>query len=120
MGIEDFFRHRCTICPSEEIMVVPAYGLPISDKVLTHKEPSYIEYPCYFGTGTAPVVVYGEPTFIYDGCSEISLPNDTNIKRGDKIIDIQKGIEYLAGFPEDIRGKYMFVPLERSPHRERL
>lgn len=124
MAIEDFFRHTCTIYHQKNTSKVAMYGLPSSEVIYTYpEEPSLIDIPCFFDTGNGAVngsIVQNEPQSTYNGATEVSLPIDTVIKKGDKVIDMRFNLEYTAGFPEDIRGKYLSVPLFRKASQEAL
>ncbi|WP_206458701.1 DUF3599 family protein [Anaerovorax sp. IOR16] len=121
MGIEHFFRHTCNIFPAKSTPYSPNYGLPTGDVVSYDKTPTVEDCPCFFGSiNTSPKIVLSEPINIYDGYDEVSLPANTQIKKGDKVVDLRFNLEYTAGFPEDIRGKYVSVPLHRKASQERL
>ena len=122
MGIGLFFRHTCNVFSSISTPIPPSYGLKISDTSISYNDsPEMNNCPCFFGSSnTAPKITFSEPINTYDGHDEVSLPVGTNIKKGDKIVDLRNNIEYTAGFPEDIRGKYISVPLYRKAEQERL
>lgn len=111
--LEDFFRHTCDIYHHSDVEKTAKYGLPVSqDKNRTYpKTPSIPNVPCFFAADGEILAAEGRSTF--DGASDISLPGGTVIHQGDKVVDLRFGIEYTAGFPEDIRGRYIWVPLRR-------
>jgi hypothetical protein len=115
MAIEDFFRHKCDIYHASYDEKVPKYGLPASEKELSYPEiPSIEDVPCFFAfSNTNASMVEAEPMTLFQGPNELSLPAGTEIHPGDKIIDKRFNIDYTAGFPEDIRGKYLVVPIYR-------
>ncbi len=120
MAIEDFFRHKCDIYHISHAGRAAKYGLPSSEKDSTYPaNPSITDVICFFADANADEMEV-EPTTVYPGARELSLPTGTDIHRGDKIIDKRFNIEYTAGFPEDIRGKYLSVPLNRKTVREAL
>lgn len=124
MAIEDFFRHRCTIYHKESAPKVAKYGLPSSEVTHTYpEEPSLMDIPCFFDLGNGTIngsILQNEPQSTYNGATEVSLPIGTVIRKGDKVVDMRFNLEYTAGFPEDIRGKYLSVPLFRKASQEAL
>lgn len=122
MGIKSFFRHTCNIYSAYNIPITMGYGIPTADKKLSYNEKPDIENcPCCFGSlNNSPKITFSEPINTFDGYNEVSLPSKTNIKKGDKVVDVRFNLEYTAGYPEDIRGKYIVVPLYRKAQQERV
>lgn len=120
--VESFFRHRCQIYKAVQKKVSTGYGLPSSDAIIEYEEmPSYDNVQCFFGnSNNPPKIALSEPVNTFDGFNEVSLPAGTEIAKGDKLIDMRFNIAYTAGFPEDVRGKYLSVPIYRTAVQERL
>lgn len=124
MAIEDFFRHTCNIYHRNSSPKDTNYGLPTSEKVYTYPDgPSIENVPCYFDAGNGSFsgsITMNEPKNDYTGYTEVDLPISTVIHQGDKVVDLRVNLEYTAGFPNDIRGKYLAVPLFRKSSQEAL
>lgn len=122
MAIESFFRHSCDIYHAISTGKTAKYGLPSSEKELSYPgEPSVLNVPCYFGfSNTAAVIMEAEPQNVFSGANELSLPAGTVINQGDKIVDKRFNLEYTAGFPEDVRGRYIVVPIYRRTVQEAI
>lgn len=121
MAIENFFRHRCDIYHISAVSKTAGYGLPSSEKTLVRPaEPSLSDAPCFFSYPDTDGITEKEPTTVFTGANELSLPAGTVIHYGDKIIDRRFNVEYTAGFPEDVRGKYIVMPLTRRTVQEAL
>lgn len=118
--IEDFFRHKCDIYPGTIGKSPGAYGLPSVNEIFTYPDvPALLDISCLFSYDET-VVIENEPKNTFQGANEIALPVGTNIKRGDKVVDKRNGLAYTAGYPDDIRGKYIHVPLRRGSRQEAL
>ena len=111
--IEDFFRHSCDIYAHTDTDKSAKYGLPIeAGKNRAYPStPTASAAPCYFTYDGE--IVPGEANNAYSRAKEVSLPAGTVITEGDKVVDTRFNQEYTAGFPEDVRGKYVFVPLRK-------
>ncbi len=123
MAIEDFFRHSCNIFRRVLSESDPGYGLPVSGKTASYPaEPSLSGVQCFFSTSgngsEVPMEAEGRNTF--SGANELALPSGTDISQGDKVVDVRFDLSYTAGFPEDIRGQYISVPLYRRTAEEAL
>lgn len=122
MAIEDFFRHKCDIYHAVKSPKTANYGLPNSEQVITYpNEPSVTDSNCFFDTvNTSANISEVEPMHIYSGANQLSLPVGTSINYNDKVVDIRFGHEYTAGYPENIRGHYIVVPVFRKTRQEAL
>ncbi|TCX51931.1 MULTISPECIES: DUF3599 family protein [unclassified Dehalobacter] len=119
--IENFFRHRCDIYHVTATTKTAGYGLPNSEKTLTKPAlPSLANVKCFFAYPDTDGIMEKEPATVFTGANEISLPAGTVINYGDVIIDKRFNVDYTAGFPEDVRGKYIAVPLTRRTVQEAL
>lgn len=122
MSIENFFRHTCDIYHATNTSKTAKYGLPSSEKILSYpEEPSIADATCFFGySNTFASVTEAEPMNVFAGANELSLPAGTVINQGDKVVDKRFNLEYTTGFPEDVRGKYIVVPIYRRTAQEAL
>ncbi len=121
MAIENFFRHQCDIYHISAATKTAGYGLPNSEKTLTKPAvPSLANVPCFFGVPETDGIMEAEPTTVFTGANDLSLPASTVIHQGDVIIDKRFNIGYTAGFPEDMRGKYIYLPITRRTVQEAL
>ena len=120
--IENFFRHRCQVFSGTMETVNAGYGLPSSDVNIEYKDvPTYDGLMCFFGnSNNPPKITLSEPVNIFDGFNEVSLPAGTIVSKGDKIVDMRFDISYTAGFPENVRDKYISVPIYRTAAQEKL
>lgn len=120
MSVENFFRHKCDIYHATYIGKKVKYGLPSSEKELSYSDkPSIANKRCFFSFSNTSTTE-NEPMTVFQGANKLSLPADTEIYPGDKIIDKRFNIDYTAGLPEDIRGKYIIVPISRRTVQEAL
>ena len=116
MAIEDYFRHKCDIYHATSTDKTGKYGLPSSEKKLSYPDaPSITDVSCFFDfSNTSATITEVEPKAEFLGANELSLPAETIIHQGDKVVDKRFNIDYTAGFPENIRGKYIVVPISRK------
>ncbi len=120
MGINSFLRHKCDIYFGSISPTAESYGLPIADNEIIYSDkPDIVDCVCYFSTNEVKILER-EPYSTYIGANELCLPSGIQIKKGDKVVDKRYNLEYTLGFPENIRGKYISVPLYRTDNQERL
>lgn len=116
--IEDFFRHECEIYHYTDTAQDIGFGLPdLMNKKRTYNEKPDISCSCYFEYDNA-FVAYNEPRISVETAKEVSLPVGTLVHFGDLIIDKRYNVKYTAGYPENIRNKYIYVPLYKETGQE--
>lgn len=115
MAIEDFFDHTCDLYHLIREDGSPGYGLPNSPEFSYPMKPDAENISCHFSVrGASTTITQQEPQNTLDATLKLTLPNGTDIRIGDKVVDRTDGIEYTAGKPRNIRGHHITVQLYRT------
>lgn len=114
MSISDLFNHSCSIYHLQKTTTSPGFGLPGTTSYSYPSTPDVSGVPCHFKINARAEMVQQEPmnTYLYTG--KLSLPEGTDIRLHDKIINEESGLEFIAQVPESIRGHHMIVMIQRK------
>lgn len=114
MSIENLFNHRCSIYHLRTETKSPGYGLP-GQTVYSYPDTPDLEHVhCHFKVNASAEMIQESPmnTFLYTG--KLSLPQGTDVRLNDKIVNEESGIDFTAQVPESIRGHHMIVMIQRK------
>lgn len=114
MAIEDFFDHKCDIYHLTGSAQKRGYGLPDSRVYQYPEQPDISGQPCHFSVKSGNVaIIRQEPQKELDASHKLTLPNGTDIRVSDRIVDCDTGYEYEAEVPRNIRGHHIAVMVRR-------
>ena len=121
MSFGELLNHKCDIYHISRSDASPGYGLPASPVFAYPRAPDLSSVPCHFGVKSSTVtVVQLEPQANYEAKIKLVLPFGTDVRRNDKIVDLETGYEYTAEIPRFIRNHHIAVLLHRSGRQEAL
>lgn len=114
MSIENLFNHRCSIYHLQSTTTSPGFGLPGQTSYSYPKTPDLEHVPCHFKVNASAEMIQESPmnTFLYTG--KLSLPQGTDVRLNDKIVNEESGVDFTAQVPESIRGHHMIVMIQRK------
>ena len=114
MSIENLLNHRCSIYHLIKTTTSPGFGLPGQTTYSYPKTPDLEHVPCHFKVNASAEMVQESPmnTYLYTG--KLSLPQGTDIRLHDKIVNEESGLDFTAQVPESIRGHHMIVMIQRK------
>jgi len=114
MSIEALFNHRCSIYHLQKIETSPGWGLAPSVSYSYPDTPDLSGVPCHFQVNASTDMVQESPmnTYLYTG--KLSLPQGTDIRVNDKIVNEENGLEFTAQEPQSIRGHHMIAMIQRK------
>ena len=92
----------------------PGFGLPGQTSYSYPKTPDLEHVPCHFNVNASAEMVQESPmnTFLYT--DKLSLPQGTDVRLNDKIVNEESGVDFTAQVPQSIRGHHMIVMIQRK------
>lgn len=121
MAFMDFLDHTCDIYHIVESVESPGYNLPSSPSFTYSEIPDISNQVCHFGVSSMSVsITQKEPQNVLEGKIKLTLPTGTDIRLNDKIVWCQKGLEFIAEIPRNIRGHHIFVYIQRVERQKAL
>lgn len=124
MAFLGMLNHSCDIYHLKKESGSPGYGLPASPYYQSDLYPDVPDVSgvrCHFGvrSGTRAIVQL-EPQVEFQASIKLTLPLDTDIRRGDKIVDCDTKYEYTAEVPVKVRDHHITVQLRRTGQQRGL
>lgn len=110
VSIENLFNHLCDIYHLQIESFSQNYGLPEAESYFYAPEPDLAGVSCHFGVKSQNVSVnQTEPANVMESRIKLTLPEGTDVRINDKIIDCSTGCEYTAEQPVNVRNHHIFV-----------
>lgn len=110
MSLERLLDHTCDIYHIQSEEAGPGYGLPSSPVFQYPEEPDSAAVPCHFGVRTQNMsITQTAPVNVMEANIKLTLPTGTDVRRHDKIVDCDTGLEYTAEQPRNVRNHHIFV-----------
>lgn len=110
MSLESLLDHTCDIYHIIQGAGSPGYGLPASPVFEYPEEPDAAAVSCHFGVRSQSVsITQTAPVNVMEARIKLTLPIGTDIRRQDKIVDCDSGLEYTAEQPRNVRNHHMYV-----------
>lgn len=116
MSIESLFDHVCDIYHLNTSEQSLGYGLPKSPTFSYESKADVKGVPCHFNIrqGNDKRMVQREPQNELTERIKLNLPEGTDIRINDKVVDVVTGLEYTVASPaHNIRDNHLFVYVER-------
>ena len=123
MSFEALLDHTCDIyhIRKETASPRPNFGLPPSPVFHYPEEPDEAGVPCHFGVHASSIgMTQTAPANIMDAYHKLTLPIGTDIRRNDKVIHNETGLEFTAEQPRNIRGHHLFVYVRKKEGQKAL
>jgi hypothetical protein len=121
MSLENFFNHKCDIYHLKEERASPGYGLAASPSFSYPQEPDIKEQACHFGVKSQSITItQTEPINIMEAGTKLTLPFGVDVRRNDKIVDCDTGIEYTAEQPTKVQTHHLFVHIRKIEEQKAL
>ena len=110
MSFEGLLNHTCDIYHIQTEAGSPGYGLPASTEFQYPDTPDIAAVPCHFSVRSQSVSIQQTaPVNVMDANIKLHLPIGTDVRRQDKIVDCDSGLEYTAEQPSNVRNHHLFV-----------
>lgn len=121
MSFEKLLDHTCDIYHIIEEERSPGWSLPSSPAFSYPEEPDEAGVKCHFGVRSSNITItQTEPADIMDAYHKLTLPTGTDIRRHDKVVHVETGLEYTAEQPRNIRGHHLFVYVKKKEGQQEL
>lgn len=121
MSIEALLNHRCDIYHLTKTNKKVGYGLPETAEFTYPSEPDIKDVDCHFCVTSNGLSLDKAPAYNAVSASvKLVLPNGTDIRVNDKVIDCDTGYEYTAEVPRNIRNHHIFVMLTRREEQKKI
>ncbi|MDR1408850.1 MAG: YqbH/XkdH family protein [Oscillospiraceae bacterium] len=123
MSLETLLDHKCNIYHIVETQTSPGYGLATSASFSYPENPDLQQVPCHFAVRSADAgatLIQHEPQNDLTWRTKLVLPLGTDIRRNDKVVSLDTGLEYTAEQPRNIRNHHLFVYVQRLKEQKPL
>ena len=121
MSFQTMLDHTCNIYHVIEEEESPGYALPSSPAFHYPEEPDEVGVACHFAVHASNITfTQTAPADLIDAYHKLTLPTGTDIRRHDKVVHVETGLEYTAEQPRNIRGHHLFVLVKKKEGQRTL
>lgn len=121
MGFENLLNNLCDIYHIQKGQKALGYGLPSAPTFSYREEPDISSQACHFGIRSQNITVtQTAPVNLMEARVKLVLPIGTDVRRNDKIVDCETGLEYTAEQPINVRNHHIFVYLKKTEGQKAL
>ena len=117
MALKDFLKHKCNIFHLISENAPIGYGFDeVEDNTFRYSDTPDLEgIECHFHTkSNSSSLEQNEPNNNLVITRKLTLPIGIDIRRNDKVVELESGLEYTARQPLNIRDHHISVTLFRT------
>lgn len=121
MGFGDLLNNLCDIYHIRKEQKSPGYGLPSAPVFSYREDPDLPSQACHFNIRSQNIsITQTAPANLMEARVKLVLPIGTDVRRNDKIVDCETGLEYTAEQPVNVRNHHVFVYLKKAEGQKAL